>query len=104
MDVVGRLCLGTRFLVPLTPFWVLLLAPMVEQMQSRKSTTNKNSQFSIPNFQFLALISTIVQLAAVSVNYVNYEIQLRSLFPTDWADRSSSARPPRASATSPPAR
>lgn len=34
----------------------------------------------------MALLSFIVQLAAVSINFVNYEIQLRSLYPTDWND------------------
>ena len=83
----GGFAWGPRFLVPLTPFWVLPLAPMVEQMQSRKSSTAKEwPQALIINFYIALILSVLVQLAAVSVNYVNYEIQLRSLFPTDWAD------------------
>ena len=31
-------------------------------------------------------LSFIVQLLAVTANYVNYEIALRGLYPTDWAD------------------
>ncbi|MEZ4558532.1 MAG: hypothetical protein R2854_19235 [Caldilineaceae bacterium] len=32
----------------------------------------------------LAALSLPVQIAAVSANYVNYEIELRSVFPTNW--------------------
>jgi hypothetical protein len=34
----------------------------------------------------MAAISFVVQVGAVSVNYVNYEILLRSLYPTNWED------------------
>ncbi len=32
------------------------------------------------------VLSFVVQLLAVTANYVNYEIALRGLYPTDWAD------------------
>jgi hypothetical protein len=103
----GGFAWGPRFLVPLTPFWVLPLAPVVEtlvrqrqakngdwRLEIRSQTPNSNAQspFS-PTLRILtwftaamALISFIVQLGAVSVNFVNYEILLRSLYPTDWSD------------------
>ncbi len=34
----------------------------------------------------MAVVSFVVQVAAVSANFVNYEIVLRSLYPTDWND------------------
>lgn len=103
----GGFAWGPRFLVPLTSFWVLPLAPVMEtlvrqrqakngdwRLEIRSQTPNSNAQSPIsPALRILtwftaamALISFIVQLGAVSVNFVNYEILLRSLYPTDWSD------------------
>jgi hypothetical protein len=104
----GGFAWGPRFLVPLTPLWVLVLAPLVWRVASGEwrleagdwrvasgdRRVGKQSLFS--SFQSLkmmgvlllalAIISFGVQLLAVTVNYVNYEIELRRIFPTDEAD------------------
>lgn len=115
----GGFAWGPRFLTPLTPFWVLPLAVVIEplvaqgislgkekrprlapppdtQLGIRLSSTSEagapSSSIQPPHTALvwftgiMALLSFIVQLAAVSVNFVNYEIQLRSLYPTDWSD------------------
>jgi hypothetical protein len=92
----GGFAWGPRFLVPLTPFWVLTLAPTVAHLtktladEADRRTLWAKRLLQIGGQGWLlasvALLSILVQLLAVSVNYVNYEIELRSLFPTDWAD------------------
>ncbi|MDQ3249919.1 MAG: hypothetical protein M3Q45_12030, partial [Chloroflexota bacterium] len=91
---------GPRFLVPLTPFWVLVLAPILEREGETRRQEDKMTKLpgrlrlilSSPHPLILSLlvplsvVSFLVQVLAVSVNYVNYETQLRSIFPTDWAD------------------
>jgi len=69
----GGFAWGPRLLVPLTPFWMLTFAPLLA----------KNSILKIWP---LALLSFGVQLLSVLFNYVNYEIRLRTYFPTDFAD------------------
>lgn len=92
----GGFAWGPRFLVPLTPFWILTLAPTVELLIQRLSTEGTNAS-SWPQrirgvgvselaLAGVTLLSVLVQVLAVSVNYVNYEIKLRATFPTDWAD------------------
>lgn len=96
----GGFAWGPRFLTPLAPFWVLLLAPIVETMTitvphavpqpKRRRHSLTDWVRALPPravlFLGLALVSGLVQLLAVSVNYVNYEIELRKIFPTDWRD------------------
>jgi hypothetical protein len=106
----GGYAWGPRFLVPLTPFWVLLLAPVVEKLEtgtwrrSRRPTGSPGTQglrIADPQPQaqpstagialfwstaVLAAISFVVQAAAVFMNFVNYETLLRSLYPTDWSN------------------
>lgn len=92
----GGFAWGPRFLVPLTPFWLLPLAPVLERFTKPNPLP---AEYRLPWIDHLrqvgagglllvsvAAISFCVQLLAVSVNYVNYEIKLRSIFPTDWAD------------------
>ncbi len=88
----GGFAWGPRFLVPLGVFWVLPLAAVLERDweierlgDSVRQTISQSLNLPI-SLTILAILSGIIQLAAVTVNYVNYEIQLRSLFPTDWAD------------------
>lgn len=87
----GGFAWGPRFLVPLGPFWVLLLAEWVER-GGKKWATPEQSLGSQPSSRLpiwllgLGGLSALVQVAAVSVNYVNFEIQLREIFATDWAD------------------
>lgn len=88
----GGFAWGPRFLVPLTPFWVLVLAPQVERLGIGKWGLTMRLQSPIPTsqspgvtsvlFSLLALLSLVVQVSAVVVNYVNYEIELRRIFPT----------------------
>ena len=99
----GGFAWGPRFLVPITPFWVLLLAPLVDPImipaEAGGMTVPAASardrlaralaalrQLSVGSWLLLILtpISLAVQIAAVSVNYVNYEIALRTIFPTAW--------------------
>ncbi len=81
----GGFAWGPRFLVPLTPFWVLLLAPVIESTTDTPFRWRRLHPLHWITL-VLAAISVVVQLAAVSVNFVNYEIQLRDRYPTDWAD------------------
>ena len=92
----GGYAWGPRFLVPLTPFWVLLLAPVVEKLETggwrlRRPDTDPAGQGSTLGgvvlfwaTAVLAVFSTIVQAGAVFMNFVNYETLLRTLYPTDW--------------------
>lgn len=90
----GGFAWGPRFLVPLTPFWVLLLAESLAAIEARWQAREARSWLTtgraIGGMGLLlascAFLSVMVQLLAVSVNYVNYEIQLRSIFDTDWRD------------------
>ena len=86
----GGFAWGPRFLVPLTPFWVLLLAPLLQAPAAQATpdaiqhaTRTRLLRWSVLG---LALISVIVQVGAVTVNFVNYEIALRGLYPTAWDD------------------
>ncbi|MCX6044947.1 MAG: hypothetical protein NT075_07525, partial [Chloroflexi bacterium] len=86
----GGFAWGPRFLVPLTPFWVLVLAPLLEPLQLNVAATSlrslRLSGFASLLLAPLALLSFVVQLLAISVNYVNYETWLRTKFPTDFQD------------------
>jgi hypothetical protein len=87
---------GPRFLVPLAPLWILLLAPFVEGLERRIATAwRHDARWSAVAsaagtwgwlFIVVVLISTLVQVSAVAINFVNYEILLRSLYPTDWSN------------------
>ncbi|MBP7962466.1 MAG: phospholipid carrier-dependent glycosyltransferase [Caldilineaceae bacterium] len=88
----GGFAWGPRFLVPLGPFWVLPLAAVLERdweierlRDFGRQTISQSPNLPI-SLGILAFLSGLIQLAAVTVNYVNYEIQLRDIFPTDWAD------------------
>jgi hypothetical protein len=97
----GGFAWGPRFLVPLTPFLVLWLAPWVQELVSsggllmsmlpRRLTRRRRTplpRLSLSSLFLLVLIpiSFVVQVSAVLVNFVNYEIELRRIFPTDWND------------------
>ena len=71
----GGFAWGPRFLVPLTPFLAVTLAPLVEAVLTRGSLPAKLALAA------LALLSTAVQILGVSVNFVLYEIKLREIFP-----------------------
>ncbi len=84
---------GPRFLVPLAPFWVLWLAPWMEQVDGalqawrpKRGWRTLTAHLGRGGWLLLVLtpISFIVQVAAVVVNFVNFEIRLRDLYPTDW--------------------
>jgi hypothetical protein len=95
----GGFAWGPRFLVPLAPFWVLWLAPWVEEllrggglllgMLPRRVRGRRRAQrpkLGLTSLMLIVLLplSFVVQLSAVVVNFVNYEIELRNTFPTDW--------------------
>jgi hypothetical protein len=111
----GGFAWGPRFLVPLAPFWVLVLAPLVSWIETLAWRTEPGRRGHMPDLAVsgfsasalpvptlpiaglrtvglgvaliaLAALSLGVQLLAVSVNYVNYEILLREIFPTDWSN------------------
>jgi hypothetical protein len=89
----GGFAWGPRFLVPLTPFWVLWLAPLVEGLELPEAPGGGRRRWRLsqtkPSLVFVAVMAAIsmaVQLLAVSMNFVNYEIELRSIYPTDWED------------------
>ncbi len=80
----GGFAWGPRFLVPLAPFWVLWLAPWVQGLLAEGRWALRRGRTWL--LAGIALLSLGVQVLAVSVNYVNYEIALRTIFPTDWND------------------
>ncbi|MEZ4865295.1 MAG: hypothetical protein R3C14_28555 [Caldilineaceae bacterium] len=92
----GGFAWGPRFLVPLTPFWILPLAPLVQRLTAplvRGDSTGPFYRLALRRLGLaglllvgLAFVSLVVQVLAVSVNYVNYEIKLRDIFPTNWED------------------
>lgn len=92
----GGFAWGPRFLVPLAPFWVLILAPLVEETIAQSPAINRQRGSWAERLQAidrrgalliaLFLLSVVVQVLAVSVNYVNYESRLRERFPSDFSD------------------
>ncbi len=90
----GGFAWGPRFLVPLTPFWLLPLAVPLAAIEARWHASTAPLPRRIMHtlglsgvgLLLITLVSLGVQLLAVTVNYVNYEIQLRGTFPTDWED------------------
>ncbi|MBC8449561.1 MAG: hypothetical protein H8D78_17580 [Chloroflexi bacterium] len=84
---------GPRFLVPLMPFLVVVLAPVLERCRGTPcgcptdvGVDGVGAPLAVALI-ILILLSVAVQLLAVSVNYVNYEMELREkIYPTDWAD------------------
>ncbi len=91
----GGFAWGPRFLVPLCPFLALTLAPWWTWLGKGRPMEAASSPVGLSGplvswrkAAFLALVSlsTLVQLLAVAANYVQYEIELRDLYPTDWSD------------------
>ncbi|RIK57785.1 MAG: hypothetical protein DCC57_01445 [Chloroflexi bacterium] len=92
----GGFAWGPRFLVPLAPFWVLWLAPWTSDTlavlrgvrETRREARWQARLRGLPLHSIalivLSLVSWLVQVSAVVVNWVNFEIYLRSLYPTDW--------------------
>ncbi len=74
----GGFAWGPRFLVPLSPLFVVVLLPWLAGGLRRR--------WARIVLAALAAVSVAVQVLAVSANYVNYEIALRALYPTDWVD------------------
>ncbi len=74
----GGFAWGPRFLAPLSPLFVLVLLPWLAGGLRRR--------WARIALAALAAVSVAVQVLAVSANYVNYEIALRALYPTDWVD------------------
>ncbi|HEY80210.1 MAG TPA: hypothetical protein G4O05_03920, partial [Caldilineae bacterium] len=66
----GGFAWGPRFLVPLAPYVTLWTAPLLRRWWA----------------WLVIALSAGVQILAVSANYVLWEIQLRTLYPTDWND------------------
>jgi hypothetical protein len=71
----GGFAWGPRFLVPLTPFLVITLPPLIEGVLARRLLVGKLALAA------LVLLSTAVQVLGVSVNFVLYEAKLREIFP-----------------------
>ncbi|MEX1019893.1 MAG: hypothetical protein WDZ49_09560 [Litorilinea sp.] len=102
----GGFAWGPRFLVPFAPFWVLLLAPVVAASLGRVRGESDAHATGVGRARswwmelsggwrmrplgwvllVFALLSTVVQVAAVSANFVNFEIELRGRYPTEWDD------------------
>lgn len=97
----GGFAWGPRFLVPLTPFLVLWLAPWLQEIIRQGGLITSflprallgrrriaRPQLSLASLLLIGLIpiSFVVQLSAVVVNFVNFEIELRRIYPTDWSN------------------
>lgn len=87
----GGYAWGPRFLVAVTPFWVLVLAPWTQRLGVGDRTAvparGALSRWgTVTLLGGLVLLSVAIQFSAVMVNYVNYETELRGIFPTDWLD------------------
>ncbi len=84
----GGYAWGPRFLVPLTPFWTLLLAPLVTRVVEAGAGSPRAWLRRIGPaggaLAGLAALSFLVQLSAVTVNFANWETELRGYFPTNW--------------------
>ncbi len=85
----GGYAWGPRFLVPLTPFWTLLLAPLVACTLDALSGGDLRGRLRRIGptggaLVGLAALSFLVQLSAVAVNFANWETELRGHFPTNW--------------------
>ncbi|MEZ4656017.1 MAG: hypothetical protein R2911_00420 [Caldilineaceae bacterium] len=87
----GGFAWGPRFLAPLAPLWVLPLAECLNPRPPQIGPWKRMGRIIIIP---AALLSVAVQLLSVLVNYVNYEIRLRDIFPTDWNDPLLLAHPP----------
>ena len=88
----GGFAWGPRFLVPLTPFWVLLLAPLLagarfatRPAQPRNTPTRDQAHPHGPSMASLPS-RCWSRWARSPMNFVNYEITLRGLYPTAWDD------------------
>ena len=101
----GGFAWGPRFLVPLAPFWVLWLAPWIEELiqdggplvrflSGRRRSSRAKLSMGVVALSLLIPLSVLVQISAVVVNFVNYEIVLRDLFPTDSENSLAFGRPP----------
>ncbi len=77
----GGFAWGPRFLVPLSPFLALVLAPWWERFLAGRMTA-----WGRVLFGGLVGLSVLVQVLAVSANYAQYEVELRDIYPTDWMD------------------
>jgi len=91
----GGFAWGPRFLVPLAPLVVLVGISEWANQQINESANQRISEGAVRHspfpirhslFALLAGLSVAVQMLAVSANYVNYEIALRQIYPTDWSD------------------
>jgi hypothetical protein len=85
----GGYAWGPRFLVPLTPFWVLLIAPLLVRLGigDESDAASPPSVAAVWRWLFWGVVtaSFLVQLLAVSINFVNFETLLRSeFFATNW--------------------
>lgn len=81
----GGYAWGPRFLVPMTPLWVLALAPALESFAFSGRVVNGSRLIANWALAVIAGLSFLVQLGAATINFVNYETMLRSdFFPTDW--------------------
>jgi hypothetical protein len=78
----GGFAWGPRFLVPLAPFLVLVLLPWLDagKVPGARPVVRRAL------LAIIVAISFVVQVTAVTANYVNYETALRQIYPTDWAD------------------
>lgn len=85
----GGYAWGPRFLVPLTPLWLLVQAPLVDQLVIRRPRQAALRRRWMLTWAYLALagLSLLVQIGAAGLNFVNYETLLRTeYFATDWTN------------------
>lgn len=75
----GGFAWGPRFLVPLAPFVAVALAPLLARWRDLRPAARAALAGAL-------VLSVAVQMLACAANFVQGEILLRSIYPTDWAD------------------
>jgi len=83
----GGFAWGPRFLVPLAPFVAASLAPLLAEFSGADLRVSPPSRIRrLVVVAGILVLSIAVQILACGANFVLWEIELRTLYPTDWSN------------------